>query len=91
MEMIIRRFAGSFILISLLLAHFHSPNWLWFTAFVGFNLVQSSFTRFCPLEIILRRMGVAGCCCANSVGPKDGCGEHKDEAAAAHNLSSTSQ
>jgi hypothetical protein len=63
MEMIIRRFAGSFILISLLLAHYHSPNWLWFTAFVGFNLLQSSFTRFCPLEIILRKLGVGVSCC----------------------------
>lgn len=58
MEMIIRRFAGSFILISLLLAHYHSPYWLWFTAFVGFNLLQSSFTRFCPLEIFLRKLGI---------------------------------
>ncbi len=51
----IRAFAGTFILSSLLLAHFHSPNWLWFTAFVGVNLLQSSFTKFCPLEIILRK------------------------------------
>jgi hypothetical protein len=58
MEMIIRRFAGSFVLISLLLAHYHSPYWLWFTAFVGFNLIQSSFTGFCPLEMILRKLGV---------------------------------
>jgi hypothetical protein len=64
MEMIIRRFAGSFILLSLLLARVHSPNWLWFTAFVGFNLLQSSFTHFCPLEIILRRMGVGTSCCS---------------------------
>ena len=64
MEMIIRRFAGSFILISLLLAHYHSPYWLWFTAFVGFNLLQSSFTNFCPLEIILRKLGV-GCDCSS--------------------------
>ena len=35
-----------------------------FTAFVGFNLLQSSFTRFCPLEIILRKVGVGGCCSA---------------------------
>jgi len=60
METIIRRFAGSFILISLLLAHYHSPYWLWFTAFVGFNLLQSSFTNFCPLELILRKLG-GGC------------------------------
>jgi hypothetical protein len=64
MERIIRRFAGTFILLSLLLAHFHHSNWLWFTAFVGFNLVQSSFTNFCPLEIILRKLGIgAGACC----------------------------
>lgn len=64
MEMIIRRFAGTFILISLVLAHYQSPNWLWFTAFVGFNLLQSSLTGFCPLEIILRKFGVGGACCA---------------------------
>lgn len=58
MEMIIRRFAGLFILLSLLLAHFHSPQWLWFTAFVGVNLLQSSFTRFCPLECVLKKAGV---------------------------------
>ena len=63
MHMIIRRFAGTFILISLLLAHYHSPNWLWFTAFVGFNLLQSSFTNFCPLEMVLRKLGVGGACC----------------------------
>ncbi len=62
MEMIIRRFAGTFILGSLLLAHYHNPNWLWFTAFVGFNLIQFSFTNFCPLEIILKKMGVGGSC-----------------------------
>jgi hypothetical protein len=60
LQLIIRRFAGMFILASLLLAHYHSPNWLWFTAFVGFNLLQSSFTNFCPLEVVLRKMGVGG-------------------------------
>ncbi len=58
MEMIIRRCAGAFVLASLLLARYHSPYWLWFTAFVGFNLLQSSFTGFCPLEIILGKLGV---------------------------------
>lgn len=52
----IRAFAGVFILTSLVLAHYHSENWLWFTAFVGANLLQSSFTKFCPLEIILKKM-----------------------------------
>ncbi|HSH15128.1 MAG TPA: DUF2892 domain-containing protein [Verrucomicrobiae bacterium] len=66
LERYIRLFAGIFILTSLVLAHYHSPNWLWFTAFVGFNLLQSSLTRFCPLEIILRKLGVGktteSCC-----------------------------
>jgi hypothetical protein len=52
----IRAFAGTFILLSLALAHYHSPIWLWFTAFVGANLLQSSVTKFCPLEIVLRRI-----------------------------------
>jgi len=52
----IRAFAGTFILMSLVLAHYHSPNWLWFTAFVGANLLQSSMTKFCPLEIVLRKI-----------------------------------
>lgn len=52
----VRAFAGVFILVSLALAHYHSPNWLWFTAFVGVNLLQSAFTKFCPLEIILKKI-----------------------------------
>ena len=51
-------FAGAFILISLLLSVVHSTNWLWFTAFVGANLLQSSFTGFCPLAKILKLLGV---------------------------------
>ncbi len=52
----IRAFAGTFVLASLALAHFHSPHWLWFTAFVGANLLQSAFTKFCPLEKMLRKL-----------------------------------
>ena len=58
-ESVIRRFAGTFVLISLALAIFVSPWWLAFTAFVGFNLLQSSFTNFCPLEMALRKAGVS--------------------------------
>lgn len=63
----VRIFAGAFVLISLALGVEASPlfvskNFLWFTAFVGANLFQSGFTRFCPLEIFLRKLGV-----------KDGC------------------
>jgi len=50
--------AGSFILLSLALSQLHSPYWLWLTAFVGFNLLQSGFTNFCPLAIILKKAGV---------------------------------
>jgi hypothetical protein len=59
--LIIRRFAGTFLLASLLLAHFVSPAWLVFSAFIGLNLLQSSFTDFCPLEKILGYFGLAGC------------------------------
>jgi hypothetical protein len=55
---IIRAVAGSFILISLLLAHYVSPNWYWFTAFVGANLLQSSITKWCLMEDILTKLGV---------------------------------
>ena len=61
-ELLVRRFAGTFILASLVLAYYHSRNWLWFTTFVGLNLFQSSFTNFCPLEMALRKMGFGGCC-----------------------------
>ncbi|HMM53709.1 MAG TPA: DUF2892 domain-containing protein [Candidatus Desulfobacillus sp.] len=62
---LIRIFAGSFILGSLGLAHagghadLAQPSWLWFTAFVGANLLQSGFSKFCPLESLLVRLGVA--------------------------------
>lgn len=54
--------AGFMVLLSLLLAHYVSPLWLWFTAFVGLNLFQSAFTGFCPAAIIFKRLGLkAGC------------------------------
>lgn len=60
-DMLIRRIAGLFVLVSVALAWLVSPWFLAFTAFVGFNLLQSSFTRFCPLERILGRCGILGC------------------------------
>lgn len=62
-ERLVRIFAGSFVLISLALGVEASPlyvssHFLWFTAFVGANLLQSGFTRLCPLESILRKLGV---------------------------------
>jgi len=56
-DRIILAFAGAVILVTLLLAHYHSPNWLWLTAFVGANLLQSAFTGFCPMAIILKKLG----------------------------------
>lgn len=58
---LIRRFAGVFVLLSVALGTWVNPWFYAFTAFVGFNLVQSSFTNFCPLEKILARFGVFGC------------------------------
>jgi hypothetical protein len=75
LQLIIRRFAGTFILASLALAHYHSQNWLWFTAFVGLNLLQSSFTNFCPLELILHKLHVGDCCCSTEKTGKSCCTE----------------
>ncbi|MBS1535225.1 MAG: DUF2892 domain-containing protein [Bacteroidetes bacterium] len=55
---IIRAIAGTFVLISILLAVYVNLNWLWFTAFVGINLLQSSITRWCLMEDILRKLGI---------------------------------
>jgi hypothetical protein len=51
-------FAGFMVLLSLLLAHFASPLWLWFTAFIGLNMLQSAFTGFCPAAMIFRKLGL---------------------------------
>ena len=59
MEQLIRLIAGSFIVASVALGTFVSPWWLLFTVFVGMNLIQSSFTKWCLMEDILRRAGVA--------------------------------
>lgn len=58
---IIRRFAGLFVIASLALGYWVHPAWFLFTAFVGANLLQSSFTTFCPLERVLGRIGFPGC------------------------------
>lgn len=55
-ENMVRVMAGVIVLGSLLLARFVSPNWLWLTAFVGVNLIQSAFTGFCPAEMIFRKL-----------------------------------
>jgi hypothetical protein len=57
-EKMVRIVAGTFILASLGLAHYVNPNWLWFTAFVGINLLQSGITGWCLMNIILKKMGL---------------------------------
>lgn len=57
MDRYLRGIAGFFVLVSVALAHFHSPYWLLFTAFVGLNLFQSSITNWCLMMNILRRLG----------------------------------
>jgi hypothetical protein len=54
----LRLIAGFFVVLSVLLAHLHSPHWLWFTAFVGANLFQSAFTNWCPMMTLLRKLGI---------------------------------
>ncbi len=60
-DSVIRRFAGLFVLASLSLGWFVHPGFYLFTGFVGVNLLQSSFTGFCPLERILGALSVMGC------------------------------
>jgi hypothetical protein len=54
----VRLMAGVMVLVSLALARWVSPNWLWLTAFVGLNLLQSAFTNWCPAMTFFRKMGL---------------------------------
>lgn len=56
-DRLVFRFAGLMILISLLLSQLHSLYWLWFTAFIGANMFQASFTGLCPMAMVLARLG----------------------------------
>ena len=60
-DALIRRIAGLFVMVSVALGVWVNPAWFIFTAFVGFNLFQSSLTGFCPLERILGRVRLFGC------------------------------
>ncbi len=61
-DRIVLAFAGTMILGSLALSQLHSVNWLWLTAFVGANLLQASLTSFCPLAIVLKKLGMKSGC-----------------------------
>lgn len=56
-DRIVMAFAGTVILASVILALYQSPNWLYLAGFVGLNMLQASFTRFCPLAMILKKLG----------------------------------
>lgn len=56
-ESIIRAFAGTMVLLSVILSLLFSVNWLWLAGFVGVNLLQSSLTGFCPLDWLLKKKG----------------------------------
>jgi hypothetical protein len=58
MENMIRVIAGTLVLVSLALTHYVNPNWIWFTVFVGANLLQSGITKWCLMEKILAKLGV---------------------------------
>jgi len=62
MEPAIRAIAGAFVLVSLSLGYIHSPYWHLFTAFVGLNLLQSAFTKWCLMEDLLGRLGIEKSC-----------------------------
>ena len=64
-DRMVMAFAGSVVLVSVLLAHYGSADWLWLTVFVGANLLQSAFTGFCPLAKVLSAMGVRSGCAFN--------------------------
>lgn len=57
-DRVVMAFAGTVVLLTLALSQVHSIYWLWFTAFVGANLLQAAFTGFCPLAKILKALGV---------------------------------
>ncbi len=60
LERIIRALAGTFVTVSLALGYWVSPWWFLFTLFVGLNLLQSAFTRWCLAEEIVKKLGIAG-------------------------------
>ena len=59
-ERALRLIAGTFVFASVVLGMFVNPNFYWFTAFVGLNLAQSAFTKWCPMMVILRKAGLRG-------------------------------
>ena len=57
-ERFLRLIAGALVMLTVGLGYYVSPNWIWFTAFIGLNLFQSAFTNWCPMMTFLRKLGV---------------------------------
>lgn len=72
MERALRLIAGCAVLLSVALVYFHHPNWLFFTGFVGLNLLQSGFTDWCPMIWVLEKAGLKRCHCAQQLRPNGG-------------------
>jgi hypothetical protein len=66
-ERYLRGIARFFVFVSVLIAHYYSPYWLFFTGFVGLNLLQSAFTNWCPMMSILKKFDVGKQCQRNEV------------------------
>ena len=62
----VRLMGGTFVVLSVALAHFHNINWLWFTLFVGLNLAQSGLTNWCPAMWILGKLGLKKASCPSA-------------------------
>ena len=65
-EKALRLIAGTFVLASVALGHYHSPYWFLFTAFVGLNLFQSGITNWCPMFWFLKKLGLRSCVAVKS-------------------------
>ena len=61
-DRIVLGFAGTVVLVGIALAQFVAPGWIWLSVFVGANLLQSAFTGFCPLAMLLRKLGLKPGC-----------------------------
>jgi hypothetical protein len=68
LERALRMIAGAVILVSVALGYWVSGYWYWLTAFVGLNLFQSAFTNWCPMMVVLRKLGLPEPPCAPKVG-----------------------
>lgn len=63
LDRLVLAFAGTVVLVSVALAHFVHPNWVWLTVFAGANMIQASFTGFCPAAMVFKALGAKSGVC----------------------------